>query len=96
MPVGHEGVCVLVGSGTKKFHRNSEKGTDIGMHFVIFTCLTSKSNGLTRSRGRPSGKGKGKGRWAGLSSSGIPNTVTQLAVITARGVGRPLNLIPEA
>ena len=65
MPVEHEGVCISVGGGTKKFHRNSEKGTDIGMHFVIFACLTSKSNGLTRSRGRPSGSGKGKGRWVG-------------------------------
>ena len=34
-----EGVCVLVGAETKKIHRNSEKGTDIGVRFVLFACL---------------------------------------------------------
>ena len=86
--LGHEGVSVLVDAGTKNFHHNSEKGTGIGMCFVSFACLTSESNGLMRSRGRPSGQGKGKGIWAGLGdSSGIPNAVTNgQSVIAARGV----------
>ena len=65
-----EGVCVLVGAETKKkkTHRNSEKGTDIGMRFVLFACLASEGRGLTRSRGRPCGQSKG--RWVELCSSG--------------------------
>ena len=57
-----EGVCVLVGAETKKIHRNSEKGTDIGVRFVLFACLTSESHGLTRSRGRPLARVRKDGR----------------------------------